>query len=116
MIRFSHTAVGIQQGAEIMFAAFEDGGPMWTGSGPRAERQHVIFPVPFRGTPAVHVGLAMWDIAIDSNQRADVSVDEVTAQGFTIVFRTWGDTRVARARVSWLAIGPADHIDDFELD
>ena len=116
MLRFSHTAVGVQQGTEMLFTAFEDGGPMWTGSGPRVERCAVRFPTPFLGVPAVHVGLSMWDIAMDSNQRVDFSADEITPQGFVILFRTWGDTRVARARVSWMAIGPTEHEDDFLLD
>jgi hypothetical protein len=33
------------------------------------------------------------------------------------VFRTWADTRVARVRVSWMAIGAAHHADDWsDLD
>ena len=116
MLRFSHTAVGVQQGSAVLFSAFEDGGPMWTGSGPRVERCAVRFPTPFLGVPAVHVGLSMWDIAVDSNQRVDVSADEITPQGFVILFRSWADTRVARVRADWLAIGPADHVDDFSAD
>lgn len=116
MLRFSHTAVGIQQGSAFLFSAFEDGGPMWTGSGPRVERVGVSFPAPFRGVPLVHVGLSMWDISVDGNQRVDITAEEVTPQGFTLVFRTWGDTRVARVRADWLAIGPAGHVDDFEVD
>ena len=30
------------------------------------------------------------------------------------MFSTWGDTRVARIRAEWLAIGPARHLDDFD--
>jgi hypothetical protein len=32
-----------------------------------------------------------------------------------IVFRTWGDTRVARVRADWLAIGALPHEDDWEI-
>lgn len=116
MLRFSHTAVGVQQGSALLFSAFEDGGPMWTGQGPREQRCEVAFPSPFRDVPAVHVGLSMWDIAVTGNQRADIVAEDVTPAGFTLVFRTWGDTRVARARADWLAIGPAAHVDDFEVD
>ena len=116
MLRFSHTAVGVQQGSAVLFSAFEDGGPMWTGTGPRAHRQDVRFATPFRRLPAVHVGLSMWDIAGDTNQRVDISAVEVSANGFVILFRSWGDTRVARVRADWLAIGPADHVDDFSAD
>lgn len=116
MLRFSHTAVGVQQGSAFLFSAFEDGGPMWTGAGPRVERVAVSFPTPFRGVPVVHVGLSMWDIAVDANQRVDLSAEGVADTGFTLVFRTWGDTRVARVRAEWLAIGPADHVDDFAVE
>lgn len=116
MLRFSHTAVGVQQGSAFLFSAFEDGGPMWTGSGPRVERTAVTFATPFRDTPLVHVGLSMWDISVEGNQRVDIAAEAVTSSGFTLVFRTWGDTRVARVRANWLAIGPTDHIDDFEVD
>lgn len=116
MLRFSHTAVGIQQGAELMFTAFEDDGPMWTGTGPREARREIVFDTAFRDIPVVQIGLTMWDIADQGNQRVDVWAEDVTAERFTIVFATWGDTRVARVRVGWLAIGPADHDDDFEPD
>ena len=116
MLRFSHTAVGVQRGSDLLFTAFEDDGPMWTATGPRAHRHPVVFAEPFRGVPVVHVGLSMWDIAVDSNQRVDLSAVEVTPAGFVLLFRSWGDTRVARVRADWLAIGPADHVDDFLPD
>lgn len=88
---------------------------MWTGEGPRAVRQRVTFPEPFVSPPAVHVAIGMWDIEGGANQRADICAERVTARGFDIVFRTWGDTRVARIRAEWLAIGATRHEDDFAL-
>ena len=35
--------------------------------------------------------------------------------GFDVVFRTWGDTKVARARVRWMAIGELDDPEDWQL-
>jgi hypothetical protein len=32
-----------------------------------------------------------------------------------VVFRSWADTKVARARVRWMAIGELHNDDDFEL-
>lgn len=116
MLRFSYTAVGVQRGSELLFTAFEDHGPMWTETGPRAHRYAVRFSDPFLAPPVVHVGLSMWDIAVDSNQRVDISAVDVTAEGFVLLFRSWGDTRVARVRADWLAIGPATHVDDFLAD
>jgi hypothetical protein len=45
----------------------------------------------------------------------DISADMVTAEGFVIVFRTWGDTRVARVRADWLAIGGCANDDDWDV-
>lgn len=116
MLRFGHTAVGVQQGSAMLVNDFEDDGPMWTGTGARAQRQAVRFDTPFETAPVVHVGLSMWDIAGDSNQRIDVSAVEIDAAGFVIELKSWGDTRIARARADWLAIGPVPHLDEFEPD
>ncbi|MFD2441720.1 hypothetical protein F8A10_12860 [Paracoccus kondratievae] len=98
-----------------MFSAFESGGPMWTGEGPRVEAQQVQFDEPFIEPPVVHVSLTMWDIDCGANQRADIRAANVTETGFELQFRTWGDTRVARVRASWMAIGPLRHHDDWEV-
>jgi len=39
----------------------------------------------------------------------------VRIDGFDLVFRTWGDTKVARVRIGWIAIGPVKSDDDWEL-
>lgn len=115
MLRLGHQAVGICRGSRLLFSAFEDQGAMWAGEGPRLVRQPVIFPAPFQVPPVVHVSIGMWDMEGGSNQRADIGAEEIGATGFQIVFRTWGDTRVARIRAEWLAIGAVCHEDDFAL-
>lgn len=115
MKRLDHHAVGICQGSVLLFSAFEDQGEMWVGEGQRAIRHPITFDSAFSGAPAVHVSIAMWDIDGRANQRADISAEAIAGQGFDIVFRTWGDTRVARIRAEWLAIGPVAHADDFSL-
>jgi hypothetical protein len=47
--------------------------------------------------------------------RGDVDVDNITPKGFEIVFRTWGNTRVARARASWMAIGTVGDEDMWDV-
>lgn len=89
---------------------------MWEGAGPRLEARTVRFAQAFVEPPTVQVGLTMWDIAHDANQRVDLRAAEITCEGFRVEFRTWGDTRVARVRVSWLAIGPLRYLDGFEDD
>ena len=39
----------------------------------------------------------------------------VNSEGFVIVFRTWADTRVARIRADWLAIGELSAEDDWNV-
>lgn len=97
--------VGVLQGSRILFTDFVDGGPMWTGQGNRESRHVVTFGAPFRGVPAVMVGLSMWDMDHGANARADLVAEQISETGFHLVFRTWGDTRVARVRADWMAIG-----------
>lgn len=115
MKKYSSTRIGVAQGSLVLFSDYQDGGVMWTGEGPRELRRVVVFEEPFREPPAVHVSLSMWDIDQKHNPRMDISADMVTAEGFVIVFRTWGDTRVARVRADWLAIGGCAHEDDWDV-
>jgi hypothetical protein len=115
MKRLSSHLVGISQGEKVLFSDFEDGGPMWTKTGSRLHREHVTFPDAYRSPPVVQVSLAMWDMDQKSNQRADITAENVTAKGFDIVFRTWGDTRVARVRAAWMAIGELHESEEWEL-
>ena len=108
-----HQAIGIDQGDEVLFADYADGGEMWTGKGARERRKTIRFATAFKDVPAVHVGLSLWDMDSAANPRADISTDHVTRERFDIVFRTWSETRVARVRVRWMAIGAAFHEDDW---
>lgn len=115
MKRFDARSLGIDQGSVVLFSDFDSDGEMWTGTGPRACRRAVRFSQPFRAPPAVTVGITMWDLDQKTNQRADISADAITCEGFEIVFRTWADTRVARIRADWMAIGPLSNPDDWDL-
>ncbi|MBY6046143.1 H-type lectin domain-containing protein [Vannielia litorea] len=115
MKRLRNHLVGVDEGSVVLFSDFEDGGEMWTGTGPRQARRAVSFSESYRGVPTVMVNLAMWDMDQKTNPRADISAENITNDGFELVFRTWGDTRVARVRASWMAIGELRHEDDWEL-
>jgi hypothetical protein len=115
MIKFNKTAIGIDQGEDVLFSDYEDGGEMWTGSGARERRHKVKFSERFKDVPAVHISLSLWDMDSATNARADVAAEKVTDKGFEVVFRTWADTRVARVRIRWMAIGEAYHEDDWQL-
>ena len=89
----------------MLFSDFEDGGQMWTGDGPRELRKAVKFSETYSDRPTVQVSVSLWDMDQKTNQRGDIRAEEITAAGFTIVFTTWSDTRIARIRASWIAIG-----------
>lgn len=115
MKRLRNHLIGIEQGDVVLFSDFEHDGEMWTGEGPRKMKAEVLFSESFRSVPSVMVSLSMWDMSKDTNTRVDVQAEDITEAGFHIVFRTWGDTKVARVRVAWQAIGEARHSDDWDL-
>ena len=115
MKKLQNHRIGVDQGDVLLFSDFEDGGEMWVGTGERSASVEVRFSETYRSLPAVHVSLSMWDMDQTTNSRADVRAEEVTTQGFNIVLRTWGDTRIARARAVWLSIGEVAHNDDWDI-
>ncbi len=115
MKRISSGSIGIQQGSRVLFSDFADGGPMWTGQGDRESRHVITFTEAFTEAPAVTVSISMWDIDNKHTSRADVSAEKITAKGFHLVFRTWGDTRVARVRADWMALGSLRGDDDWDV-
>jgi len=115
MRRLNASLIGIDQGNVEVFSEFANGGDMWTGRGARERRKAVRFSEPFRAPPTVQVSLSMWDMDQGANGRADLLADNITETGFDLVFRTWSDTRVARVRMSWLAIGEVTSEDDWQL-
>lgn len=116
MRRIASGMTGIEQESLLLFSDFQDGGAMWTGTGPRELRRIVEFSEHFADTPTVQVSLSMLDIDQATNHRVDITAEAVNPEGFVIVFRTWGDTRVARVRADWLAIGPLKGEDDWDID
>lgn len=115
MRRFKTNTIGVEQGSRVLFADFANGGPMWTAKGPREIRVPVTFSEPFLAPPVVMVGVAMWDIDHRQNSRTDINADAVSTTGFEIVFRTWDDTRIARVRADWTAMGPLRDEDDWDV-
>lgn len=115
MKRFSNYLIGVDQGDVVLFSDFEDGGEMWIGTGPRERRKSVTFGTPYRSMPAVQVSISLWDIETTSAVRAEIHAENITLDGFEIVFRTWADSRVARIRVAWTSIGELPHEDDWDL-
>jgi hypothetical protein len=114
MRRFSGV-IGVDQGTRVLFSDFAHDGAMWTGAGPREVRVHQPFKEPFQTAPVVTVGISMWDMDHKTNSRVDISAETVTAAGFEIVFRTWADTRIARVRADWIAVGQVRGEDEWDV-
>ena len=116
MKRLRSNLIGIEEGSILLFSDYEHDGVMWSGRGPRETRQSVRFGEPFLSPPTVKVGIAMWDMDHKANLRADISAEYISAKGFEIVFRTWADSRVARIRADWMAIGELRDEDHWQID
>ena len=115
MKRLRNHLIGVDHGDVVMFSDFEHDGVMWTGDGARQTRAHVEFSESFRANPVVQVSMSMFDISNGANLRTDVQAEDITPDGFAIVFRTWGDTKIARVRVAWQAFGELRQSDEWDL-
>jgi len=115
MKRLRSQLIGVAQESVLLFADYENGGPMWTGEGDREIRRRVTFPEPFRSVPTVTVGMSLLDSDKDANLRAHVLAENVARRGFEIVFRTWNDSRIARICVDWMAIGEVEDDDYWDV-
>lgn len=107
--------MGVDQGEHIMFSDYENNGRMWSGHGTRQRKKTIVFSEPFVHEPTVHVSLSLWDVDKDTNVRADVQAKNISSTGFDLIFRTWDDTRIARVRLAWMAIGELHDEDGWDV-
>lgn len=115
MKKFTSHTVGIDSDDVVLFSDFEDDGEMWTGRGQRERRRHVRFSEKYTAAPVVHLSPSLWDMDSKTIIRGEVVAESVTPSGFDIVFRTWGDTRIARIGISWMAIGSLPDPDAWDM-
>ena len=106
-------AMGIAQGDEALFSDYADGGEMWTGQGTASGASGWSLTRPSAPRQWCMSRCRCWDTDCKANARMEVVAENIATDGFDIVFRTWGDSRIARVRVSWMAIGAAHHEDDW---
>jgi hypothetical protein len=96
---------GIDQGTITLFSDFEDNGKMWSGKGAREVRQRITFSETYASAPSVMLNYALLDLDSDTNPRLELLAAYISEKGCDAVFRTWGDTKVARIRINYTAIG-----------
>lgn len=104
--------VGVDDGHFTLFSDFDNGGDMWTSDGPRQATQYIAFSEEFQTPPSVHLTISLWDVHEGHNIRMDFRPIDITTKGFTAVFKTWGDTKIARLHMSWQAIGEVSAPED----
>ncbi len=116
MKKLENHLIGVDQGEAILFSDFEHDGPMWSGEGTRDVIHPVRFSSRFRAIPAVSCSLSMLDMSNKAFTRFDLKTRNVTEEGFDIVFSTWADSKIARVRIAWQAIGELPHDDDWDIE
>ncbi|OIQ42166.1 MAG: hypothetical protein BM560_06915 [Roseobacter sp. MedPE-SWde] len=114
MQRLRNPRIGIDQGDLVLFSEFDSGGSMWTGEGARERRKTVAFKEAYRRPPAVQVSISLWDMDTNAPIRAELVAEKITTTDFEVVFRTWGDSRIARLRTAWIAMGELPFDDDWD--
>jgi hypothetical protein len=116
MKKLYSSVTGIDQGSVQLFSDFEDGGEMWSGQGERERWIPVEFSEPFSQIPSVFITLELLDLHSGANHRIVMVAENITSAGFDAILRTWGDTRIARARAAWIAIGEVKSDDDWDIE
>lgn len=90
-----------------LFNHVDAGEYMWAGDGPRQVRVDFSFAQPFAAAPVVTTALTGIDSSQSENLRFNIRCEDISAQGFSLLFDTWDNTHIARAGVSWTAHGLA---------
>lgn len=85
------------------------GGP---AGGARESRQAPDFADAFSGGPDLRVGLAKRDIGSRTDPRTDPVAGKAKRRAIALVFRTRGDTRIARTLADRRASGPVREAED----
>jgi len=98
-------ALQVETGRVALFDHIERNGPMWAGTGPRMVAAPVNFGSVFDSAPGVNLSIGSIDAASQQNLRLRIEAREVTSEGFSVEAPTWGDTRIGRLAVNWIAVG-----------
>ena len=100
-------AMQVITASDELFNHVDDNLYMWSGEGDRSVSVNIVFVRDFNEPPAITLGLSGMDSDHAHNQRFWLNAINIKSTGFTIELTTWGTTHIARAGVSWQAIGEA---------
>jgi hypothetical protein len=76
-----------------------------TGTGVRTYRTVVEFDSPFQVPPKVSLALRGQDVEATANNRLLLTAENITVDGFELVYQTWLETLIYSVWTSWTAIG-----------
>lgn len=76
---------------------------MWEGDGKREVRVPIFFEKPLERKPHVFLSINSLDSSQAHNLRYKILAEDVSKNGFTAAFKTWSDTRISSASISWVA-------------
>ena len=79
--------------------------PLYSGIGERSYTAAVKFDSPFRVPPKVSLALSGQDVNEAKNNRIHLIAENITVDGFDLVYETWSDTVLHRIWATWTAIG-----------
>ena len=76
-------------------------------SSKRIYRDKINFSQPFENPPRVLIAISGFDISDvgDFRSNLDVQAERITADGFTVLFNAYDNSRVRSLTVDWLAFG-----------
>lgn len=80
--------------------------PGWSlddGKGERSFDHPVVFDPPLPRKPSVAVWLSKIDASKSAQIRLAVEARDISETGFTLVYRTWGDSHVYGSGCQWIA-------------
>lgn len=104
-IQQSAAGLSLASGSTLLFDHIENGGEMWDSSGIRLFTKRIKFEAAFNQPPQVMISLGMIDADHSTNLRLQLRAEDINRNSFKAVAETWGDTRIGRLSISWLAIG-----------
>uniref|UniRef100_K1QJK7 ATP synthase subunits region ORF 7 n=1 Tax=Magallana gigas TaxID=29159 RepID=K1QJK7_MAGGI len=93
---------------EMLSSQSESGTVTHYGFKPTAKWPHsrkTTFKSSFDGTPTLTYGLYTLDVSNGANTRVDTVVTNLSRTGFQLTLRTWANTELYGAYVSWMACG-----------
>lgn len=105
----------MQSGVVNLFEDYADDGPMWAGEGPREARATIRFTRQYFKPPVMMVSITLLDARTEFMIRYELIAENVTTSGCDVVFKTWEDSKYARAQVQWIAIGASTR-DEYWVD